>query len=342
MKVKLIAAALIAALCLTGCSSAATSSQSSAESSTLTTSSASTTASTDSTSAEPESSSSDETTAPESTETSVPETSAPESTETSSPETEAETTVPESTETSAPETEAETTAQTDETVSSAPESGDTVKRIEYELDPSKPTIAITFDDGPNTTTTMEILDVLEKYQVRASFFLIGTNINDESAKSVKRAYDLGCDIENHSKTHSYMDKMTADEIKDEVAYVNDKVKEITGTTPRFFRPPYIAVNDTMYDNIDMTFISGNGCNDWEDRVTADYRAKYLEKKAADGVIFLLHDAEGNSKTVEALDKAIPILLEKGFQFATISELFELKGVEISGTDTNIYSELNAQ
>ena len=329
MKIKLIAATLIAALCLSGCSSAATSSQSSAEGSTPTTSSASTAVSTDSTSSEPENSSKDETTAPESAETSAPETSA-------------ETTAPESTETSAPETSAETTAQPDETVASAPEGGDTVKRIDYELDPSKPTIAITFDDGPNATTTMEILDVLEKYQVRASFFLIGTNINDESAKSVKRAYDLGCDIENHSKTHSYMDKMTADEIKDEVAYVNDKVKEITGTTPKFFRPPYIAVNNTMYDNIDMTFISGYGCNDWEDRVTAEYRAKYLEKKAADGVIFLLHDAEGNSKTVEALDKAIPILLEKGFQFATISELFELKGVEISGTDTNIYSELNAQ
>lgn len=312
MKIKLIAAALITALCLSGCSSAATSSHSSAEGSTPTTSSASTAVSTDSTSSEPENSSKDETTAPESTETSAPETSA------------------------------ETTAQPDETVASAPEGGDTVKRIDYELDPSKPTIAITFDDGPNATTTMEILDVLEKYQVRASFFLIGTNINDESAKSVKHAYDLGCDIENHSKTHSYMDKMTADEIKDEVAYVNDKVKEITGTTPKFFRPPYIAVNNTMYDNIDMTFISGYGCNDWEDRVTAEYRAKYLEKKAADGVIFLLHDAEGNSKTVEALDKAIPILLEKGFQFATISELFELKGVEISGTDTNIYSELNAQ
>lgn len=312
MKIKLITAALITALCLSGCSSAATSSQSSAEGSTPTTSSASTAVSTDSTSSEPENSSKDETTAPESAETSAPEASA------------------------------ETTAQPDETVASAPEGGDTVKRIDYELDPSKPTIAITFDDGPNASTTMEILDVLEKYQVRASFFLIGTNINDESAKSVKRAYDLGCDIENHSKTHSYMDKMTADEIKDEVAYVNDKVKEITGTTPKFFRPPYIAVNNTMYDNIDMTFISGYGCNDWEDRVTAEYRAKYLEKKAADGVIFLLHDAEGNSKTVEALDKAIPILLEKGFQFATISELFELKGVEISGTDTNIYSELNAQ
>lgn len=315
MKVKLIAAALITALCLTGCSSSVNSSQSPAES---TTSSSSATVSTDSTSAAPESSSTSETASSVAT--------------------------TESTETSTPETSAETTVQTDETVSSAPDSNDsdTVNRIDYELDPSKPTIAITFDDGPNATTTMEILDVLEKYQVRASFFLIGNNINDESAKSVKRAYDLGCDIENHSKTHSYMDKMTADEIKEEVDFVNEKVKEITGSTPKFFRPPYIAVNNTMYDNIDMTFISGYGCNDWEDRVTADYRAKYLEKKAADGVIFLLHDAEGNSKTVEALDKAIPILLEKGFQFATISELFELKGVEISGTDTNIYSELNPQ
>lgn len=240
------------------------------------------------------------------------------------------------------QTEQDTSAtDSSEAVSSSDSESSDVKRIDYELDPSKPTIAITFDDGPNATTTMKVLDILEKYQVRASFFLIGTNINDESAKSVKRAFDLGCDIENHSKTHSYMDKMTADEIKDEVAYVNNKVKEITGTTPKFFRPPYIAVNSTMYDNIDMTFISGLGCNDWDDKVTAEYRAKYLEKKAADGVIFLLHDAEGNSKTVEALDKAIPILLEKGFQFATISELFKLKGVEISGTDTNIYSELIA-
>ena len=230
MKVRLTIASLIVALCLAGCSSPANSSQSPAES---TASSSSATVSTDGTSAALESSSTDET---------APSATSSESTETSA---------------------AETTAQTDESVSSTHDSNnsDTVKRIDYELDPSKPTIAITFDDGPNATTTMEVLDILEKYQVRASFFLIGTNINDESAKSVKRAFDLGCDIENHSKTHSYMDKMTADEIKDEVAYVNDKVKEITGTTPKFFRPPYIAVNSTMYDNIDMTFISGLGCND---------------------------------------------------------------------------------
>ena len=92
----------------------------------------------------------------------------------------------------------------------------------------------------------------------------------------------------------------------------------------------------------MTFISGLGCNDWDDKVTTDRRVLVLQRRAKDGLIFLLHDAEGNSQTVEALDEAIPYLLEQGFQFATISELFELKGVEVSGDDTNIYTDLVEQ
>lgn len=238
------------------------------------------------------------------------------------------------------QTSSETT--TEESSEAPTESTDTTVRIDYELDPSKPTIALTFDDGPNTTTTAEILDLLEKYQVRASFFLIGSNLNDETAKVVKRAYDLGCDIENHSMTHSYMDKMTAEEIADEINTLNDKIKDITGEAPKFFRPPYIAVNNVMYDTIDMTFISGLGCNDWDDKVTTDRRVLVLQRRAKDGLIFLLHDAEGNSQTVEALDQAIPYLLEQGYQFATISELFELKGVEVSGDDTNIYTDLGEQ
>lgn len=237
---------------------------------------------------------------------------------------------------------AETTTEEESKEPTSDESPVTTNRIDYELDPSKPTIALTFDDGPNTTTTAEILDLLEKYQVRASFFLIGSNLNDETAKVVKRAYDFGCDIENHSMTHSYMDKMTAEEIADEINTLNDKIKDITGETPKFFRPPYIAVNDLMYDTIDMTFISGLRCNDWDEKVTTDRRVLVLQKRAKDGIIFLLHDAAGNSQTVEALDQAIPYLLEKGYQFATISELFELKGIEISGNDTTIYSDLGEQ
>ena len=240
------------------------------------------------------------------------------------------------------QSENETSTEESSEAPSSEDSTDTTVRIDYELDPSKPTIALTFDDGPNTTTTAEILDLLEKYQVRASFFLIGSNLNDETAKVVKRAYDLGCDIENHSMTHSYMDKMTAEEIADEINTLNDKIKDITGEAPKFFRPPYIAVNNVMYDTIDMTFISGLGCNDWDDKVTTDRRVLVLQRRAKDGLIFLLHDAEGNSQTVEALDEVIPYLLEQGFQFATISELFALKGIEVSGDDTNIYTDLGEQ
>ena len=80
--------------------------------------------------------------------------------------------------------QSENETSTEESSEAPTESTDTTVRIDYELDPSKPTIALTFDDGPNTTTTAEILDLLEKYQVRASFFLIGSNLNDETLLSV--------------------------------------------------------------------------------------------------------------------------------------------------------------
>ena len=215
------------------------------------------------------------------------------------------------------------------------------KALDYEIDPAKPMLALTFDDGPNTTTTNQVLDLLQKYQVRASFFLIGSNITDASAEVVKRAYDMGCEIDNHSRTHSYMNEMSAEDIAAEVQFVSDKVKEITGQPTLFFRPPYIAVNDTMYENIDMPFICGAGCDDWDPSVTVDTRVKRVQRQAKDGLIILLHDAQDNDQTVEALDILIPYLLEEGYQFVTVKELFEAKGVEISGEDTNLYTTLEA-
>lgn len=188
-------------------------------------------------------------------------------------------------------------------------------------------IALTFDDGPNTETTLEMLDVLEKHQVVASFFLIGNNIDDESAKSVKRAYDLGCEINNHSKSHDYMDKMTAEDIKAEYDYVDQKVFEITGEHTKFFRPPYIAVGEEMWENIDVPFISGIGCNDWDDKVTVERRVAVISKTVKDGCIILMHDAQGNHMTVEAVDQLIPMLKEQGYKFTTVSGLFEAKGIE---------------
>lgn len=186
-------------------------------------------------------------------------------------------------------------------------------------------IALTFDDGPNTTTTNDVLDILEEYNAKASFFLIGNNINEKSAQSVKRAYDMGMEIDNHSKTHGNMSKMSEEEVRAEIAYVDDKVTEITGEPTRFFRPPFIDVSKSLYDAVDLPFICGIDCQDYMENVTAQERADYIMNGAKDGVIVLLHDASGNQQTVEALKIVMPKLVEQGYEFVTLTELFERQG-----------------
>ncbi|HOC35403.1 MAG TPA: polysaccharide deacetylase family protein, partial [Ruminococcus flavefaciens] len=186
-------------------------------------------------------------------------------------------------------------------------------------------LALAFDDGPNTTTTNEVLDVLDQYNAKATFFLIGLNINDESAKSVKRAYDMGMEIANHSKTHNSMMNMTPEEIKAEIDYVDEKVEAITGEKTKCFRPPFIGVSQTMYDNIDIPFIYGADTQDYMEQVDVDERVENILKNAKDGTIYLMHDSAGNDKTVEALKIALPKLVEQGYEFVTISELFERQG-----------------
>ena len=189
-----------------------------------------------------------------------------------------------------------------------------------------PIIALTFDDGPNTVITTQVLDILEKEGIVASFFLIAQNITPESAEVVRRAQAMGCDIENHTVTHPFMDKMTVEEIRKEVDGCTEKIIEITGKAPKFFRPPFIAVSKAMYDNIDMTFICGMGCEDWVPTVTAEERAERVLANAADGQIVLLHDMQWNQNTVEALKTIIPELKKRGYDFVTVSQVFEQKGV----------------
>ena len=122
-------------------------------------------------------------------------------------------------------------------------------------------IALTFDDGPNTVTTPMVLDVLEKHSAVGTFFLEGNNINEESAKVVKRAVEMGCEIENHSRTHTAFPQLTAEEMTAEIDFTTEKIIGITGRAPKFFRPPYIALNDLMYSTIPLTFICGKGCTD---------------------------------------------------------------------------------
>ena len=189
-----------------------------------------------------------------------------------------------------------------------------------------PIIALTFDDGPNTVITPQVLDLLEEHGILASFFLIARNITPESAEVVRRAKAMGCDIENHSLTHGFMNQMSVEEIRAEVQACTDKIIEITGEAPKFFRPPFIAVNREMYDNIDLTFICGAGCEDWVPTVTVQERIDRVLANAEDGQIVLLHDMQWNQNTADALKVIIPELKKRGFRFVTCAQLFEEKGV----------------
>ena len=187
-------------------------------------------------------------------------------------------------------------------------------------------IALTFDDGPNTTITPQVLDILEEHGILASFFLIGDAISEESAKVARRAFDMGCEIENHSMRHDAMDRMTPEEIRREIDGCTEKILAITGVAPRFFRPPYIAMSQTLYDTVDLTRICGVGCEDWVPAVSAQERIDRILGCARDGDLFLLHDMPGNVNTVEALKAVIPALKKRGFQFVTCGQLFREKGI----------------
>ena len=183
-------------------------------------------------------------------------------------------------------------------------------------------IALTFDDGPNTEITPQVLDILEENGASASFFLIADNITSASEQVVRRAFDMGCGIENHSLTHGFMNRMSPETIRAEVSACTERIVRITGTKPRFFRPPYIAVSRTMFEEIGLTFICGVGCEDWVPEVSAAERAKRVLSAAKHGDIILLHDMRGNVGTVEALRVIIPALKSRGFRFVSCGQLFD--------------------
>lgn len=190
-------------------------------------------------------------------------------------------------------------------------------------------ICLSFDDGPNLGddhTMNDMLDILEKNNIPASFFLWGNKINDENIPVIKRAFNMGCDIQNHSWTHPFMAEMTPEQMMEEYNKCDDVITEITGVRPTFFRPPFINVSDTLYETIPTPFICGEGVEDWVPDVPASVRHDRMLSAAKDGLIYLLHVIDGNQPTLEAVEKIIPELKEQGYTFVNLPELFRIKGV----------------
>ncbi|MCQ2531547.1 MAG: polysaccharide deacetylase family protein [Saccharofermentans sp.] len=187
-------------------------------------------------------------------------------------------------------------------------------------------IALSFDDGPSNVTS-SVLDILERFDVPATFFLIGENVVEEKKSTMARQIALGCELCNHSLTHSHMPELTADEVALEITETTRRIETLAGVTPKFFRPPFIETNDIMYDVIDMPFICGIDSVDWDSATTVEKRIENVLSQVVPGAIILMHDFDDNTQTVKALPTIISELKEQGYEFVTISKLFEVYGVD---------------
>ena len=185
-------------------------------------------------------------------------------------------------------------------------------------------IALTFDDGPNHNTN-QILTILNKYQVKATFFVLGTKA-EANPNILKKLFQSGMEIGNHTYSHKLLTNKSDDYIKEEITKTNELIHNITGTYPTLVRPSYGSFNAQIKSSINMPIITWNiDPLDWKYHNSEKIKENIL-KKVEDGAIILLHDIY--TSTVNAVDKVIPELLEQGYDLVTVSELFYYQEQEL--------------
>jgi len=112
-------------------------------------------------------------------------------------------------------------------------------------------VALTFDDGPDNVLTARVLDKLDKYNVKATFMVVGQRVNDSTAAIIRRMVNSGHEIGNHSWSYSGMANMSPDQIRKSIADTNAVIQKYAGTTPKFFRPPNLETSPTLFNNVDF-------------------------------------------------------------------------------------------
>lgn len=188
-------------------------------------------------------------------------------------------------------------------------------------------IALTFDDGPHPYRTREILAILAEYDVRATFFVVGENVEfyPDVIADVQRG---GHEIGNHSYDHSRAGLCDPARAREEILRTESVVAELCDARTRLFRPPEGNLPNSLVDTaraLDYTIILWNiDTRDWDHTppaAIADHVAAHV--KAGD--IILMHDyIAHDSPTPEALRLLIPRLLAQGYRFVTVSELLGSK------------------
>ena len=189
----------------------------------------------------------------------------------------------------------------------------------------KKLIALTFDDGPHPKETDKVLDVLNKYNIKATFFIAGKHAKWYTNPLI-RASKEGHEIGNHTFNHPDISNLSLSQIEEEIVKCEDTLVEITGKKPTLFRPPYGSYKRSDLEEVakkhDYKIILWTtiDARDWENPPASTIASTIIDK-AKNGDIILLHDYATNN-TVEALDRIIPAMQKRGFQFVTVSELLE--------------------
>ena len=200
-----------------------------------------------------------------------------------------------------------------------------------EIDPDQPMIALTFDDGPVAEVTGPILDILEQYNCRATFFICGWRLKkDENVPMLSRMLELGCEIGNHTWNHTNLENASKNKEIDEVTKTNERVLELTGYTIKSLRPPggYYGYSDIkLFGDMGMAIIkwaqSGNVNNTKPEKIVESvFKQSVNKRELQDGDIILLHDTHGFM--VEAVEILIPKLVDAGYQLVTVQELLNAK------------------
>ena len=181
-------------------------------------------------------------------------------------------------------------------------------------------VSLSFDAAWGNEDTQMLIDILAKYNVKATFFVVGEWV-DKYPESVKALHDAGHEVMNHSNAHPHMAKLTAKQIIDEVNRCSDKIEAVTGVRPTLFRCPYGEYDDNVIGTVNgmgLTAVQWDTDSlDWK-KLTAGEIYKRVSSKVQPGSIVLFHNA--GLHTPEALPSIIEYLLAEGYTIVPISEI----------------------
>ena len=196
-------------------------------------------------------------------------------------------------------------------------------RFFYRGNPALPEIALTFDDGPSPAYTPQVLAILKKYHVNATFFDVGRLVQTYPDLAREELSD-GNLVGNHSWTHPDLPTLTESAIEAQLQQTSDEIEKVTGVRPTFMRPPYGDISPrvlTVVNKLALTAAIWNDeAMDWALPGTSVIVARIL-RQANNGAIILLHDGGGNRfQTVAALPSIIEQLRARGYSFVTMDEM----------------------